>query len=147
MPAVGEVWKHLDFYTDGETGEPLPKYLLILAIRPDGDIVHRLLTSRPYNRLEDPACSHDEDRPGYYFGVLQPLGELRKKTWLDLRELSDDYDKRDFDTFTKNAVLTLVHAIPVASLCPALSCAAYAPDTTRKQKDYIMNARAALKCP
>lgn len=146
MPAVGEVWKHLDFYTDGETGELLPKYLLILAIRPDGDIVHRLLTSRPYNRVEDPACSHDEDRPGYFLGVLQPAGELGKKTWLDLRELSEDYDKREFDKCIKNTILTCVHSIPVDILCLALGCAAYAPDTTRKQKDYIMNARAVLGC-
>jgi hypothetical protein len=146
VPAVGEVWKHLDFYTNGETGELLPKYLLILAIRPDGDIVHRLLTSRPYNRVEDPACSHDEDRPGYFLGVLQPAGELGKKTWLDLRELSEDYDKREFDQCIKNTILTRVHTIPVDILCPALGCAAYAPDTTRKQKDYIMNARAVLGC-
>ena len=73
-------------------------------------------------------------------------GELGKKTWVDLRELSEDYDKREFDKCIKNTILTCVHSIPVDILCLALGCAAYAPDTTRKQKDYIMNARAVLGC-
>lgn len=146
MPSVGEVWKHLDFYTDGETGELLPKYLLILAIRPDGDIVHRLLTSRFYNRSDKLACDHNGDRPGYFLGVLQPAGDLNKKTWLDLRELSEDYDALQFAKLSNGLILTHVHTILPEVLCPALSCAAYAPDTTRRQKDYIMNARATLGC-
>jgi hypothetical protein len=146
VPAVGEVWKHRDFYTDRDTGELLPKYLLVLAIRPDGDVVHRLLTSRPYNRVEDSACSHDDDRPGYFLGVLQPGGDLRLKTWLDLRELSDDYDKRDFDNFVASAKLTHAHTIPPEIMCLAMNCAARAPDTTRNQKDHIMRARDSLGC-
>lgn len=50
MPAVGEIWRHAQFYPDPDTGELLPKFLLVLAVRGDGDVVYRLLTSRAHGR-------------------------------------------------------------------------------------------------
>ena len=146
MPSVGEVWKHLNFYTDGETGELLPKYLLVLSVRANGDVVYRLLTSREYNRVRDPACYHDGDRPGYFLGIPQPNGSLNLPTWLDLREIEDDYDARDFASAIQRADLVPVCTIAHGILCPALHCAAYAQDTTRSQKDQIMLSRQALNC-
>lgn len=145
MPSVGEVWSHKDFYTDGSTGELLTKFLLVLAIRPDGDIVYRLLTSREYNRTRAPACLHDGDRPGFYLGIPQPAGMLNKDTWLDLRE-EEDFDAKKFSDFTAAGILQQVHVIDAAHLCPALACAAYAQDTTKSQKNHIMAAREALRC-
>lgn len=145
MVAVGEVWKHVDFYTDSDTAELLPKYLLILAVHANKDITYRLLTSRPYNRVAVPACDHNEDRPGYYIGVPQPNPPLNKETWVDLRE-TDDFDALDFQKKVDNSVLTRVYNLDPAILCPTMSCAAYAQDTTKAQKNHIMQARQALGC-
>lgn len=147
MPVVGEVWAHRNFYTDGETGELLTKYLLVLAVRADGDIIYRLLTSRAYNRVPEPTCVQSGDRPGYFLSVPQPTGQLNRPTWLDLREIEDDYDAAVFDRLKNDETLQQIHAIPPAELCHALLCAAYAQDTTRAQKNHIMNARAAMGCP
>jgi hypothetical protein len=146
MPASGEVWSHPNFYVDGATGESLTKYLLVLAVRPDGDIVYRLLTSRDYNRVIAPACVQSGDRPGYYLGVPQPGGTLKRPTWLDLREVESDYDSADFKRLSQTGVLRMIHAVPLELLCPALSCAAYAQDTTKAQKGHIMQSRASLGC-
>jgi hypothetical protein len=147
MVSVGEVWEHLGFYADKETGDPLTKYLLVLAIRPDGDIVFRLLTSQEYNRPNDPACIKSGDRPGFFLGIPQPGGKLWKNTWLDLREIEDDFDALTFERRVNQKQIILTHRFSDAVMCTALSCAAYAEDTTRNQTKHIMNARAALKCP
>ncbi|WP_139174719.1 hypothetical protein [Janthinobacterium lividum] len=146
MPALGEVWKHSHFYRDANTGEMLPKYLLILAVRPDGDLVYRLLTSQAHQRPHAPACDKDGVHPGYYLGTPMPMGVLCKPTWLDLREI-EDFDARDFALLTKQNVLTLVHTFHKSILYPALECAAYAPDTTPRQSKYIMTARGTLNWP
>jgi len=146
MPTVGDVWSHKDFYVDSATGEFLTKYLLVLAVRPDGDIVYRLLTSREYNRTKAPTCHHEGDRPGFYLSIPQPTGLLNKETWLDLRE-EEDFDAKKFSDFAAASILQQVHMISIEQLCPALRCAAYAQDTTRSQKNHIMAARAALSCP
>lgn len=146
MPAVGEVWEHAGFYTDKATGAPLTKHLLVLAIRPDGDIVFRLLTSQVYNRPTNPACIQDGDRPGYFLAIPQPGGKLWKDTWLDLREMEDDFDSLIFERRVQQQQLGLVHKFSDQVMCSALACAAYADDTTKKQKQHIMDARALLNC-
>jgi hypothetical protein len=120
---------------------------LVLAVRADGDIVYRLLTSREYHRVREPACVQSGDRPGYFMGIPQPVGALNRATWLDLREVEDDYDSVEFRKLEKASVLEKVHTVPLDVLCPALSCAAYAQDTTRAQKNCIMQSRASLGCP
>lgn len=147
MPAPGEVWRHAAFYADANTGAPLTKHLLVLAIRPDRDIVYRLLTSQQYHRTSSPACCHDGDRPGYYLGIPQPGGILWKETWLDLRELEEDYDALAFSKLAATGQLSHIHTFSSAELCPALLRAAYAQDTTSAQKRHIMKTRADLKCP
>lgn len=147
MPAVGEVWRHARYYTDLETGEMLPKYLLVLALLPDRDIVYRLLTSRAHGRPEAPPCYHGHPLPGYYLGTPQPAGSpLGKPTWLDLRECAD-FDARDFATLEAGGTLTRVHQFAAATMCDAVSCAANAPDTTRRQASALYGTRALLQCP
>jgi len=144
MPAVGEVWLHPSFY-HAPDGKPLPKYLAILAVRPDGDLVFKLLTSQAHQRPQDPSCDKDGVHPGYYLGVPMPTGVLNRPTWLDLRE-TEDFDAKDFHDMVTAKYLTLVHVLPPQILCPALACAAYAPDTTGRQSKSIMTSRALLRC-
>lgn len=150
MPAVGEIWRHADFYTDRETSKLLPKYLVVLAVHANKDITYRLLTSQPYNRVTAPACDQDEDRPGYYIGVPNPVPQpdppMTKQTWIDLRE-TEDFDARDFQAKVNDGILTFIYNLDPAILCPAMQCAAYAQDTTRAQKDHIIAAKQKLGCP
>jgi hypothetical protein len=99
MLNIGDVWRHSDYYKDKDTGKPLPKYLLVLSVRTDGDIVYRLLTSRQNSRPTDPVCYHGTPYPGYYLGIPMPSGLLNSETWLDLRELSEDFDSLDFENW------------------------------------------------
>ena len=147
MPAVGEVWKHENFYTDPHTGRPLPKYLVVLAVHPlSKDITYKLLTSRERDHVKVPACMQDGDRPGFYIGIPLPLPPLDLETWVDLRE-AEDFDDVDFQKKVGNGVLTHIFNLDPARLCPALSCAAYAQDTTKAQKNQIMAAKEKLGCP
>ena len=72
---------------------------------------------------------------------------LHLDTWLDLREFEDDYDAWEFSTDVGVGALTIVHNFPLHLLCAALACAAYAPDTLKRQKNSIMDAQQALGCP
>lgn len=146
MPAVGEVWKHEDFYTDPHTSRSMPKYLLVLAVHPNQDITYRLLTSRQLERLKIPACMQNGARPGFHLGIPQPLPPLNLETWLDLRE-AEDFDAIEFQKRVNDGVLTHVLNLHSNILCPALHCAAYAQDTTKAQKNQIMAARQKLGCP
>ena len=147
MPAVGEIWRHARFYPDPDTGELLPKFLLVLAVRGDGDIVYRLLTSRAHGRPTIPPCNHNPPYPSFFLGVITPGGPLPLDTWLDLREIEDDYDAREFADDVDAGVFTFVERLPLPVLCATLACAAYAPDTLKRQKNSIMNAKQALGCP
>ena len=147
MPAVGEIWRHAHFYPDPDTGELLPKFLLVLAVRGDGDVVYRLLTSRAHGRPTIPPCNHNPPYPSFFLGVITPGGQLPLDTWLDLREVEDDYDALEFAEDAGKGVLTFVDNLPLHVLCAALACAAYAPDTLKRQKNSIMDAKQALGCP
>lgn len=147
MPVVGEIWRHARFYPDPDTGELLPKFLLVLAVRGDEDVVYRLLTSRAHGRPMIPPCNHNPPYPSFFLGVITPGGQLPLDTWLDLREIEDDYDAREFADDVDVGVLTFVERLPLPVLCAALACAAYAPDTLKRQKNSIMDAKQALGCP
>ena len=145
MPNIGEVWKHTAFYTDVNTGEELPKYLLILGFDSSRDVVYKLLTSRSGTRSQNPSCYHGDPYPGYYMGILLPTGSLCKETWLDLRE-SENFDSYDFEALISSSTLSHVHTIPSDVLCPLLSCAAESSDVSRRQKDIIYASRSELSC-
>lgn len=146
MVSPGEIWIHSTYYKDKVTSQPQPKYFLVLAIRADGDIVYRLLTSKKNGRPEVPRCSHEDPYSGFYLGILLPTDVLNRQSWLDLREVEEDYDSRDFQELVRNGTCRKVHTIPPAELCLALNCAASAPDTTKRQRLAIMDTRQSLKC-
>lgn len=146
MPTPGDVWSHASFYRHDETNEPLRKFLLILALRADGDVVYRLLTSRQHGRPTNPTCFHGAPYPGFYLGVPMVGGLIGCETWLDLREMEDDFDAVHFRQLAVAGVLTLVHTMLGREFCSSLSCAANAQDTTKRQRNAILDARQSLNC-
>lgn len=144
LPACGWIWRWDRFYPDARTGELLPKYLLVLAHSRGGDIVVRLLTSRAALR-GDQQCSHDDTRPGYYLGVIDPTVGLGKETWLDLREF-DDVEPANWDKNVAAGALAQVAQLPNEVMCSLLLCAIGAQDTQRQQQEAMYATRAMLGC-
>lgn len=138
----GQIYRHPRFYRDANE-KWQPKYLMILAAAPGGDIVFRLLTSQSTGRPETPPCHRGDPYPGFFLGVLGP--PLGKKSWLDLRK-QDDYEGQSFINILKNGTLILTHTLGAAVLCDVLECAAGAQDTTRQQERAIREQRATLDC-
>jgi hypothetical protein len=143
MPArVGEIYRDSAFYLDQNSGELKPKFLLVLAVPRNGDLVARLLTSRYAGlRPQNPACFHGDPYPGFFLGILG--GQLTRMTWLDLRGLSD-LDPWDFAQRQERALLCKIGELPAEQLRPALECAARADDTTRAQERAIRDALADI---
>src|SRR5437588_10015330 len=110
MPNPGEIWRDREYYPDPNTGEFLPKFLLVMGVRAtDGDVFYKLLTSRAHGRPQDPVCYHGIPYPGYFLGILtSPL--LSLNTWIDLRE-SEEYDRRDFERAHQTGRLAYVHTL------------------------------------
>lgn len=138
----GEIHHHRHFYLDRETGEFRGKFLLILAEMPGGDLVVRLLTSRPRGRPTAPPCYHGDPYPSFYLGVLG--GPLQRESWLDLRLLNDF----DGDQVAKEAArgdLSFVMALDPTVFRDALDCAAAASDTTRMQERAMRDLLAKLR--
>jgi hypothetical protein len=141
--AVGDIYLHAQYYRNAITQQWMSKYFLVLAISPSGDIVFRLLTSQPHGRPNNPPCYHGDPVAGYYLGVLG--GSLNKPTWLDLHP-HKDMDGDDFAQKITEGVISFCRTLPIGMLCPAISCAANAPDTTNAQYGLMLNARHALGC-
>ena len=138
----GEVYRHEAFYLNNETGELEPKYFLLLATLPDGDLVVRLLTSRQHGRPENPACYHGHPYSSFYLGVLG--GSLSAKSWLDLRYL-DDFDSVEFQRRLRTQRIRHIMTISDAMFVEALACAAGADDTTRSQERAIRDQLSRLR--
>lgn len=143
MPEIGEVWKNSEFYSDKDTGNPLPKYFLIIGTENTGDIIYKLLTSRSNGRPSDPACYHGLPYPSYYIGTPQPSGCLCKPTWIDLRE-SETVDCMDFKRLLHASVVSLEHTISNDELIPILECAAQSDDITKRQRDAVLDAKERI---
>jgi len=140
----GTVLHHSRFYLDTDTGEYKPKFLVLLAPMRGGDWVVRLLTSQHAGvRPEQPPCHHGDPYPGFYLGVLDPANGLGRKSWLDLRWLADA-DITDVARFLDAGVVSMVTALPIDVLKPALDCAARADDTTQAQGHALLDQLAAL---
>jgi len=138
----GQTCRHVCYYRTPE-GEPKSKYLLILAGAPSGDVIYRLLTSRPHGRPRQPPCYQGLPYPGFYLGLLG--GPLTADSWLDLQQ-ADDFDCPAFSTGVQGGLIQPIATLPLALLCPALDCVANADDTTRQQERCIRDVRAGLSC-
>lgn len=138
----GEIYRHDAFYRSAETGQLEPKYLVLLATLPSGDLVARLLTSRPHGRPEQPPCFHGRPYSSFFLGVIG--GALPSKSWADLRYL-DDFDEFEFQRRLKSKRITPTTSLPNDVLTQLLDCAAAAEDTTRLQERAIRDALAELR--
>jgi hypothetical protein len=138
----GEIYRHEAFYRSAETGEPEPKYLVLLATLPSGDLVAKLLTSRPHGRPEAPPCHHGHPYPSFYLGVIG--GPLSAKSWVDLRRL-DDFDEFEFKRRLKSTRIAFITSLTKEVLPDLLDCVAAAEDTTRLQERAIRDALANLR--
>jgi hypothetical protein len=138
----GGIYRHEDFYRSAETGNREPKYLVLLATLPSGDLVARLLTSRPHGRPETPPCHHGHPYPSFYLGVIG--GPLSAKSWVDLRYL-DDFDEFEFKRRLKSGRITPVTSLAKETLSDLLDCASAAEDTTRMQEQVMRDALAELR--
>lgn len=139
--APGAIYRHSRFYRDEATGELLPKYLVLLAALPGGDVVFRLLTSRQHGRREHPPCYHGDPYPGFYLGVLG--NPLPQKSWLDLRGI-EDFESGEFRSELAEKILEPVTRLSGAVLRAAMECAAAATDTTYAQEQAIRDQLACL---
>jgi hypothetical protein len=137
----GGIYHHRQFYVDPETRAFRGKYMLVLAAAPGGDLIMRLLTSRPHGRPEQPRCYHGDPYPGFFLGTLgRPLD---RPTWLDLRYL-EDADSHIAGRDEQNGLIQLVATLQQGLFRAALECAAGANDTTRLQAHSIRDQIAAL---
>lgn len=131
---AGEIFEHPYFYRDPTTRTWQRKYFVVLAVNPAGDIVARLLTSRPHGRPEQPPCFHGHPYPGFYLGVIG--SPLIVKSWVDLRYL-DDLDPTTVERDLATGTVIAVGRVSRSQLIPMLECAAAADDTTRMQSRAI----------
>jgi hypothetical protein len=138
----GELYRHEAFYRSAETGRLEPKYLVILATLPSGDLVARLLTSRAHGRPEQPPCFHGRPYPSFFLGVIG--GVLSSNSWADLRYL-DDFDEFEFRRRLKSKRIVSTASLEKKMLVQLLDCAAAADDTTRLQERAIRDALAKLR--
>jgi hypothetical protein len=127
----GEIYRYEDFYFSRETGALEPKYLVVLSLTPDADIIARLLTSRVHGRPEHPPCYHGYPYPGFYLGVIG--GALGAKTWVDLRGL-DDLDGPHFERHQRRGRVVAAGAVARPAFVTLLECVAAADDTTVLQE-------------
>jgi hypothetical protein len=138
----GELYRHEAFYRSAETGRLEPKYLVILATLPSGDLVARLLTSRAHGRPEQPPCFHGRPYSSFFLGVIG--GVLSSNSWADLRYL-DDFDEFEFRRRLKSKRIVSTASLEKKMLVQLLDCAAAADDTTRLQERAIRGALAKLR--
>lgn len=137
---VGGIYRHADFYFAADTGVALPKFLVILALPPRGDVVLRLLTSR-HAYARPIGCHHGAPYPGFALGV--PGGQLTQPTWIDLRA-QDNYDVDVFRGRLDRGVISHALQLDNALVRALLECAASADDTSREQACHIRDAMAAV---
>ena len=137
----GGIYHHRHFYVDPETRAFRGKYMLVLAATRGGDLIIRLLTSRPHGRPERPRCYHGDPYPGFYLGILgRPLD---RPTWLDLRYL-DDADPHVAQREEHTGLIQHVTTLTPGLFRDALECAAGATDTSRMQERSMRDQMAAL---
>ena len=67
---VNTLWRDEQYYRNTETGQYMPKYVLILAISTDADdALGAVLTSKSNGLREHPACDFGPPRAGYFLGT------------------------------------------------------------------------------
>jgi hypothetical protein len=139
------LWCDSRYYLDRDTGEYKSKYVLMLAVSPDGDdALSAVLTSRANGLREDPACDPGPPRAGYYLGV--PEAGLHKPTWVDFSSTAD----QDAFAFKKLIACGRITAeplvLPAAVFCGVLRCLSQSEDINKRQHKWLAATIAELGC-
>lgn len=144
-PLPAQVWRDDCYYLDLETGECQPKYVLVLVVGDDGDLVTSVFTSKAHGLTEDPACCHGPPRSGYFVGA--PGGVLTRPTWVEFSSVQD-VDARDFRLWqAQGRVNLLPRLLPPELFCGVLRCLLGSDDVTGRQARAIGDLAATLACP
>lgn len=139
------LWCDTRYYLDQDTGEYKSKYVLILAVGPNGDdALSAVLTSKAHGLREEPACDSGPPRAGYYLGV--PGEGLHKPTWVDFSSATDQ------DAFAFKKLVAAGRITPEALVLPAnvfcgvLRCLGQSEDINNRQHKWLASTIAALGC-
>jgi hypothetical protein len=144
-PEPGHIWRDNCYYLEPQTGACKPKYVLVLAVAADGDLVTAVLTSRPNGLTDTPACCLGPPRAGYYVGA--PGGVLTRPTWTDFNSLQD-VDKADFVRWCRQGRLSQIpRGLPASAFCGALRCLLGFDDLTKRQGRLLGSVIEGLGCP
>jgi len=143
---TGQIWLDSRYYLNEETGEYMPKYLLILADRLDcADVISAVFTSKPNGLREHPACDHGPPRAGYFVGT--PGAPLSLPTWVDFSSVRT-HDELDVDSHVKGGRYKVVgQTLGNGVFCGLLRCICQSDDLTNRQRSWIQDIIAKLGCP
>lgn len=144
-PVPGQIWRDDCYYLQADTGECRSKYVLVLALAKDGDLITAVFTSKSNGLPELPLCFMGPPRAGFFVGA--PGGVLTRPTWVDFSSLQD-LDRQDFSTLQKQGRLHLIpKSLPPNLLCGVLRCILGFEDLTGRQGRIIADLAASLACP
>jgi hypothetical protein len=140
------LWCDSQYYLDQHTGEYKRKYMLILAIGPNGDdALAAVLTSKANGLREDPACDPGPPRAGYYIGI--PGSGLTKQTWIDFSSVSDE-DAFEFKKQVSNGRITPeTLVLPASTFCGVLRCLSRSEDINNRQHKWLAATIDSHGCP
>jgi hypothetical protein len=142
----GQIWRDACYYFHAETGECMPKYLLVLAVDATrGESITAVFTSKPHGLPTDPPCWQRAPRAGFYVGI--PGGSLQKETWVDFSSIRalDDADLANHIAQGRTTLLQL--QLPQLQFCSVLRCARGIDDLTIRHDRVIGDLIAHLNCP
>jgi hypothetical protein len=139
------LWCDTRYYLDRDTGEYKSKYVLILAVGPDGDdALSAVLTSKANGLREEPACDPGPPRAGYYLGV--PGAGLHMPTWVDFSS-AEDQDSFAFKKLVADGRITPIELVLAADVfCGVLRCLSKSEDINNRQHKWLAATIATLGC-
>ena len=140
---VNTLWRDEQYYRNTETGQYMPKYVLILAISTDADdALGAVLTSKSNGLSEHPACDFGPPRAGYFLGT--PGGPLTLPTWVDFSSIQDQESlsfKRRIASGRLRQVDVWLHA---DLFCKVLRCLSQSEDLSRRQHKWLADTLQKL---
>lgn len=141
------LWRDAGYYLNAETGEFMPKFVLVLAVSGDADdAIGAVFTSKANGLREDPACDPGPPRAGYFIGT--PGGEdLPVPTWIDFSSVRD-YEAYKFRSHIASGRVTPHgYALPPPAFCSVLRCLSRSEDLNKRQHRWLGDTIQTLACP
>lgn len=140
------LWRDEQYYLNKETGELMPKYVLILAVSDDGDdALSAVLTSKPNGLREEPACDLGPPRAGFFLGV--PGGVLGQPTWVDFSS-AEDQEAWTFQKRIKSGRVNSTNVtLDMRLYCNVLRCLRQSEDLAKKQHRWLADTLQLVGCP